>query len=165
MSVSRQNVIGCMSFAAVLMTGVTPAYAQKFVNPATTPSPSSGTFANAATPPSGSWSADGNMFLTYTRSGVNTGTFTGPYVQEIEVIVHPDGHTNFRGTNTCVCTVEGQTGTLVVRFQGTGIAGAQFSGSYVVISGTDGLENLRGHGTFEGAGLTGTYAGQHHFDP
>jgi hypothetical protein len=132
---------------------------------ATRPSPSSGTFANAPDPPSASRSAGGNTFLTFTRSGVLTGTYTRVYVQENEVIIHPDGHTNFRGTNTCVCTVEGQSGTVVFRFQGTGMAGAQFGGSFVIVSGTDGLQNLRGHGTFEGAGLSGTYSGQHHFEP
>ena len=132
---------------------------------ATKPSATSGTFANAPDPPSASRSADGNLFLTYTRPGVLTGTFTGAYVQEVEVVIHPDGHTNFRGTETCVCSVEGQPGTLVIRFQGTGLAGAQFSGQYVIVSGTDGLESLRGHATFEGAGLSGTYSGQHHFHP
>jgi hypothetical protein len=164
MSVSRQNLRGCMLLAAVLIAGVTPTSAQNIGNQST-PSASSGTFANGPTPPSESRSADGNLFLTYTRPGVNTGTYTGPYVQELEVVIHPNGRTNFRGTTTCVCTVEGQTGTLVIRFQGTGMAGAQFSGSYVVVGGTDGLENLRGQGIFAGAGLTGTYSGRHHFDP
>ena len=64
-------------------------------------------------------------------------------------------------------TVNGIPSTCIIKFQGKGEGvGMPITGTWVILSGTDGLANLHGELKVEGtAGVELNYAGQIHFDP
>src|SRR5207249_462231 len=59
-------------------------------------------------------SADGNTILEGVQEGVIGGTFTGTWVEQFRLVVHPDGATNFHSFLTVVGTADGcGTGTIL----------------------------------------------------
>jgi len=127
------------------------------------PEPSSGTFGPTGAPAAVSArTADGNTFIDLTaRPGAFTGTFTGTYSEDLRIVVHGDGSTNFSAELTCQCIVDGKSGTITIRLNGTGTP-AGFEAHYRITGGTGALAGLHGQGTL--GGPAGTYAGEHHFD-
>jgi hypothetical protein len=103
--------------------------------------------------------ADGNSFYSQTNTGAISGTFSGPFVTEIRLIVHSDGSDEFVGTRTCTCTVDGKIGIVVFRLVGNGIFGALVQGTFTVLSATDELEGLHGEADFVGVFGATTYSG------
>ena len=138
---------------------------------ATSPSEGSGAF--AFTPGSLSATtrmADGNVIIEGRGAGTFTGTLSGPFTQTLHQVIHPNGTSTFQGTATCTCTIQGRTGTVVLRFEGSGGATPTmpFDGRFVTQHGTLGLSDLRATGTFHGVGAgavpSGTYTIRYHFD-
>ncbi len=78
--------------------------------------------------------------------------------------MHANGTTSLRGEGTCVCTVEGRSGTFDYRFGGSGIFPTSGSGRYVVGHGTGGLAGLHAQGPFSGDFAVANLGGQYHFD-
>ena len=79
---------------------------------------------------------------------------------------HHAGTATVQGTLTCTCVVDGRTGTLTLRFEGTQAGpAAPVDGQFVVQDATGGLAGLRGTGTFHDVGPAGTYTVRYHFDP
>ena len=118
--------------------------------------------------------ADGNMFFEATSEDVWTGTFEGHSHCVERVVIHPSGSWNAEGLCTFEsCTVTGESGTLVIHFVGTKPGPtADWSGRWVILSGTGDLANLHGQGTWWGPGAPAPgvegfvdYSGQIHFDP
>jgi len=110
--------------------------------------------------------ADGNTFLTATANDAFAGSFTGPYTEQFVFVTHPNGTATVQGTLTCTCVVDGRTGTLTLRFEGTQAGpAAAVDGQFVVQDATGGLAGLRGVGTFHDVGPAGTYTVRYHFDP
>jgi DNA-binding CsgD family transcriptional regulator len=60
-----------------------------------------------------------NKIYSYTQQEVDYGDITGSITVEETAIVHPDNTTNFYGTSTCSCTVDGKSGTLMYSYNGT----------------------------------------------
>jgi len=140
-----------------------------------------------ATPPtivSGTWYytpwiastrfADGNMFMeAYTSVPPDRweGTFDGTSVDEYKGVIHPTGAWNADGVALFDGVVGGREGTLVIEFVGKKTdAEADWSGKWVILSGTGELANLRGQGTWWGPGAPGVgiegsveYSGKIHF--
>ena len=132
---------------------------------ATAPTEASGTIQETALVPTGMRTADGNLFISMSVFGTFSGTYAGDFVQELELIIHSDGSSNFHGTSVCVCTVAGVgSGTLVWRVIGTGTP-TTGAGTYTIVSGTGDLESARGQGTFTAAGGTAIYSGRQHYEP
>ena len=138
---------------------------------ATGPQVGRGTFANTAfTSPPTSRLADGNFFFEEHLMGVIDGTIEGARTLVVTGVVHPDSTLNFNGTETCVCTVDGRSGSFVDRFEGTG-SGLTFTGSLTVLRGTGDLRDLHAVATFTGAinpatGLgAASYSVDYRFDP
>jgi len=131
---------------------------------ATPPSPVSGTFAVASVTTTSTRTAGGNTFITLTRTAVVSGTFTGITTDEVLLVMHANGTTSLRGEGTCVCTVEGRSGTFDYRFGGSGIFPTSGSGRYVVGHGTGGLAGLHAQGPFNGDFAVANLGGQYHFD-
>ena len=109
----------------------------------------------------------GNTIITDVVAGSLTGLFSGPIVAERRIVLHPNGTITGQALETFTGSVAaptgGQAGGLVFRLVFTGDAAAgTFSGSFIILSGTGGLANLHGHGTFDGSLITGagTYCGQ-----
>jgi uncharacterized protein DUF3224 len=131
---------------------------------ATPPSPVTGTFAVVTATTTSTRTADGNTFITLTRTASISGTFTGISTDTVKLVMHSNGTTSLRGAGTCVCTIEGRSGTFDYRFQGSGIFPTSGSGRYVVGHGTGGLEGLHATGPFTGDFFVANLGGQYHFD-
>ena len=126
----------------------------------------SGTFTNLSSVTTSFRQADGNTFVSQTVSVVYAGDFAGPVTEQIDVVIHPDGSSNFKGADVCVCTVAGRSGTIVLPFSGTGDPSGFLSGRFSIGDGTGDLANLHGVGTFQSStGVGGPFSGVYHLDP
>lgn len=131
---------------------------------ATRPSPTLSTFAVVAATTTDTRTADGNTFITVRRTAVLTGTFTGTTTDTVVLVMHSNGTTSANGAGTCVCSVEGRTGTFDYRFRGSGTFPTSLSGRYVAGHGTAGLKGLHAEGPFSGTFLVASVGGQYHFN-
>ena len=146
-----------------LVAGATAALTA--VPAAVTPSkPTTGTFGVIAAAPTETRTADGTTFITLQRTAMLTGTFTGVTTDTVNVVMHANGTTSIHGVGSCVCTVEGRTGTFEYRFRGAGTFPTSVSGTYVAGHGTGGLEGLHGVGRFSGTFLLAALDGQYHIE-
>jgi Protein of unknown function (DUF3224) len=127
----------------------------------------SGTFTNLGSVTTSFRQADGNTFVSQIVSVVYAGDFAGPVTEQIDLVIHPDGSSNFKGTDVCACTtVAGLSGTIVLPFSGTGDPSGFLSGRFSIGDGTGDLANLHGVGTFQSStGMGGPFSGVYHFDP
>ncbi len=78
---------------------------------ASPPRPSSGTFSVVTQTITDSRQADGNTFLTVSRTAALTGTYAGSTTDVIKLVLHEDGSLNLRGEGVCTCVVDGRVGT------------------------------------------------------
>jgi hypothetical protein len=110
--------------------------------------------------------AGGNTILVVTFADTYTGTFAGSASGIANVVIHK-GSLNVHHTDTFTGTVNGRSGTMVIRFEGQGEGvGLPLKGNWVIISATGDLATIHGEGTFEGiAGVTITLTGNIHFAP
>ena len=131
---------------------------------ATPPSPVTGAFSVVTATTTSTRTAGGNTFITLTRVAAVSGTFTGTTTDEVLLVMHASGTTSLRGEGTCVCTVEGRSGTFDYRFGGSGIFPTSGSGRYVVGHGTGGLAGLHAAGPFSGDFAVANLGGRYHFD-
>jgi hypothetical protein len=131
---------------------------------ASTPQSSSGTFGPTGSGTITTRTADGNVIIDIAaRPGAFTGTFAGTYSEDLRIVVHKDGSDNFSAELTCACVVDGRTGTMTVKLDGTGsLPGGTFQAHYRIVAGTGDLANLRGEGMLSFP--PPTYSGEHHFD-
>ena len=124
--------------------------------------------------------ADGNYFVSFADCGTWTGGLEGDVCDAGEMVFHSSGAVFGKYTvwfdgkvcdeSTGACLGEG---TLEIHFVGQGVdeeVGMQ--GTWVILSGTDGLANLQGHGTWWGWGSDGVpgtpdlfFSGQVHQAP
>ncbi|HEX9267160.1 MAG TPA: DUF3224 domain-containing protein [Candidatus Limnocylindria bacterium] len=132
---------------------------------ATEPSSGSGTFVFTSMTPTGARTADSNTIITATATGALSGALTGTFTDELRQVLHADGTSEFHGTLTCTCTVQGMKGTVVLRFEGSGTGGS--AGQFTVVSASGNLEGLHGQGTFAqtSPAVAGTYEINMHRDP
>jgi hypothetical protein len=109
-------------------------------------------------------SADGNMILTASFTGVLTGTFAGAFSEESREALHPSGEGNVEGNVTCACTVTGVgTGLLMFGFTAFAEPDGTFTGKFEILSATGGLSGLHAQATFSSPnGVSATYSGQIH---
>jgi hypothetical protein len=139
--------------------------------------------------------AGANVFVdVYNKGTFTTGDIIGSFEQTFSVVVHygsPDIVANLNPSNptlnpeapfnwrdmdrTFTGTVLGVSGGFTMRLQATGYGNSlkgpiyyDLQGTWVIISGTGGLADLHGQGTWwhSRTGFTGLeYEGQVHFDP
>lgn len=113
-------------------------------------------------------SAGGNTFFVDVAGGEYVGL--GTYTQTDYFLLHADGTGVFRGVDTCVCTIDGRSGTITVRYTGTMAADGTFVSPFVIVNGTGDLAGIHGTGVTTGA-FTGvlpvfyTNVMQYHFAP
>jgi len=137
---------------------------------ATAPSTGSGTFTfTSMTPAAPPRTAGPNTVITATATGILSGALAGTFTEELRQVFHADGTSEFHGTVTCTCTVGVMAGTIVIRFEGSGIGGSAGSveGQFTVVSASGDLEGLHGQGTFAqtSPAVAGTYEINMHRDP
>lgn len=137
--------------------------------------------AEPPTPASGDWTyvpfdveivkvAGQNTFIEGKDTGTWTGTFTGTSTEEFILVNHAKaGFNYYSGVIEFTGTVQGQSGTMVIRTNGKQDPGTVvpgpglWEGSWVIVSGTGDLVNVHGQGTFTGPSLDLDYSGQIHF--
>lgn len=130
-----------------------------------------------ATPVSGDWTyvpavvgfeEFGPHLLLYgTDVGTWTGTFEGTSYEEFTLMFHASGDNYYRGLMEFEGTVDGRSGTMIIQAWGVqspgGIepgTGGDWSGSWVILSGTGELEGIEGRGSFAGPSLDLDYWGK-----
>jgi hypothetical protein len=137
-----------------------------------------GVFAVQASPPeaaAGSWTyapssiikvvtAGCNQFTYMIDEGTFDGTFTGTEMEIGVVTEHCNGRWSYKGNLTFTGTVNGQSGTLEMRIVGRADDFSDWLGTWVILSGTNELENLHGQGTWYGAPGNLEYEGNIHFE-
>jgi hypothetical protein len=98
-----------------------------------------------------------HTFLRISEAGEWTGTITGHADEWGEVVIHSSGPWYYEGTVPFEsATVSGMTGGLVIStFGWRPDVGAEWVGTWEIISGRGGLASLRGGGTWEGPGWLG----------
>jgi hypothetical protein len=103
---------------------------------------------------------------TVTEHDTYAGTLQGITVGESTLRLEASGNFTLEGRHAFAGTVDGVSGTLVLLIEARGTFPTFFEGQLVILSGTDGLSNLRGSWTIQGIpGYAGTYSGQVHLDP
>lgn len=113
-------------------------------------------------------SAGGNTFFVDVAGGEYVGL--GTYTQTDYFLLHADGTGVFRGVDTCVCTIDGRSGTITVRYTGTMAADGTFVSPFVIVNGTGDLAGIHGTGVTTGV-FTGSFPAfytnvmQYHFAP
>jgi Protein of unknown function (DUF3224) len=127
----------------------------------------SGAFTIAITPVSVR-TADGNTFLDYTFTEVMSGGVVGTRTGSGVAVFHPDGSINTENSGLFVGSVEGRSGTVVVRYRGSG-SFSDAHGNFSIEDATGGLAGLHMEGSDAGAAtgpttLAGTYTFGVHFD-
>jgi len=107
-----------------------------------------------------------NTVISMTDEGTFDGTFVGTETEDGMVVIHCNGKWSFKGNLSFEGTVNGsQPGTMEMRIVGTSSDGTLWQGTWVILSGTEGLATLRGQGTWWGPGGHLEYAGNYHFEP
>lgn len=137
---------------------------------ATPPTPVSGTFDYTFEITDERW-ADGHYFFEATEWETWEGDFEGTAVSFFRVVWFnfDSGPLNVWLRADFEGTVMGREGTLVIQLVGWRYLPEDWSGQWVIISGTGELANLRGQGIWGGPGFGAPgpdiwYSGQIHFD-
>jgi hypothetical protein len=117
-----------------------------------------------------------NTFIYILEENTNwTGTFQGTATDNGVVVEYCSGKASYKGVASFVGEVNGESGSLEISVVGqySYEQGAwNWKGQWVILSGTEGLANLRGQGTWFGPGAGGPfvwgnvdYEGSYHFEP
>ena len=108
---------------------------------------------------------EGNTVITGTETVVMSGTLVGTLVHDVTIVVKTDGSFTLHGTGTFSGAVNGVSGGFTYSIKGKGVLGpvAALQGTFTILSGSGGLTDLGGRGSFQGIPMTGgTYAVQVH---
>ncbi|HSF84375.1 MAG TPA: hypothetical protein VLG28_01785 [Acidimicrobiia bacterium] len=131
----------------------------------------SGTWDYTLTAPPEIEVAGPNVFFYGQDRGEWGGTFEGYSQEEFVLVCHPTaGFSFYKGEMTFYGTVFDEAGaphegTMVLKTNGKQYSdacepsSALWEGHWVIISGTEGLANVHGHGTFDGPSFHLRYAG------
>jgi hypothetical protein len=111
--------------------------------------------------------AGGNTIVTRELTQAWSGGLSGTAEVAQTTVNHPNGEFTSQVTATCTCTVQGVSGILYLRSQGSSDPNAEiFHGRWTIVGGEGGLAGLHGQGTssqvFPGPVL---YEGEVHFAP
>jgi hypothetical protein len=110
-----------------------------------------------------------NIVTRIHSTGTTSGTFSGTTTGDFMEVVRASGDSRIHGFVTCLCTVEGRTGTVVF----ANVASASFDpvtfeflllGRVVAIQASGELEGLHAQLDVVFDGRSTTYTGSYHFD-
>jgi hypothetical protein len=108
-----------------------------------------------------------NTIIQFSSAFVFTGTLSGTCSGMERDVIHQDRSRTFFGTCNFVGTVEGGSGTLLIRYEGSGSL-ASFGGNAVGYDGAGGLTGLSWQASWSAQvtgplSAAGTYSGRVHF--
>jgi hypothetical protein len=109
--------------------------------------------------------AGGTTIVDFSAPVAFSGGIVGTATSTGTEIIAPTGDFTVQAVVTCSCSVAGRSGDLVLGFTGTGSFLTQQKQGQFVVSGSGGLADLHGDGSFTQSGLTGTYVADVHFNP
>jgi hypothetical protein len=158
--VSVRILVALLTTSTVVTTAVTANAAE--------PQLAQGTFAFAVVAVTSIRQADSNILISQTLQGQFAGDAAGAVDETEQLIVHPTGEVEFKGTDVCSCTVAGRSGTVVDSFDGRVAGDGQLNGTVRSISSSGGLAGLHFEGVIAGPTTgpnAGTYRIRMHFDP
>ncbi|MEE8114795.1 MAG: hypothetical protein V3T23_10615 [Nitrososphaerales archaeon] len=94
---------------------------------------------------------DNGLIDRHSRTGMLTGTFSGPVTSIEQVLIDSEGRFSALIFDFCdLCTVDGKSGMLLFRIVGRGpVAAGVAEASWSIVAGTGELANLCGEGTFK----------------
>ena len=112
-----------------------------------------------------------NVFISNSATGTWTATtlLAGDVTEDFVVVIHKGLHGTYQGLVTFEGVVDGKEGTLQIKTNGSGPwppnpePEGDWSGSWVILSGTDDLSNLRGQGSWWGPLGNLLFDGKVHF--
>ena len=113
------------------------------------PAGEGGTFALGFSP-TAVRSADGNTFISFTFVENIQGALNGTRTGVGTLVVHPDGTVNARDSGVFVGTIDGASGTAILRVDASGTFSA-VNANFTVSDGTDGLAGVHVEGTVAGS--------------
>jgi hypothetical protein len=112
--------------------------------------------------------AGGNIFLNLIFQGIMAGDVAGTWTNTQVNVAHPNGTVTITGTQLADWTFAGRSGTVNSRFSVSVVPNRPtfIQGTFVILSATGDLANLRGEGTVDTASPTGfSVTLSLHFDP
>ena len=137
----RRSLVGLAAVAVTAIAGVQPAIAsQGPVGSGSFQFLSAGTIISSRM-------VGPDLVIDITTPAVIGGTLAGNLVFVETDVIHPDHSFDFSGTMTCQCTVDGRSGTLVIKARGATAADGSTTGKFKILEGTGGLAGLEGRGT------------------
>ncbi len=138
-----------MKMAALLLVALVPLLAVTTVN--AKPTVSTGTISLVSFKPISSVTHGHTTLNVSDITLAFTGGLTGTASGRLRGVINDrTGVEHFRGLVKFTGTVDGKTGTVWMRFEGT-IKGTSIHGHFVLRGGAEGLKGLHGHATFEGS--------------
>jgi hypothetical protein len=108
-----------------------------------------------------------NLFVDTSEDGVWTGTFNGTSTESGRIALHCSGAVSFHAIVSFEGTVDGKYGTFKMSVVGSKPdQSSDWTGKYVILSGTGELAGLKSQGIWYGPGPSGIdYKGNYHFEP
>lgn len=113
-----------------------------------------------------------NLFAKTSEVGTWTGTFNGTSTESGRIALHCSGAVSFNAIVSFEGTVDGKYGTFKMSVVGSKPdLSSDWTGTYVILSGTGELAGLKSQGIWYGPGASGGgwgdiyYDGNYHFEP
>ena len=137
----RRSLVGLAAIAVSAIAGVQPALAaQEPVGAGSFQFLSAGTITSSRM-------VGPDLVIDITTPAVIGGTLSGSLVFVETDVIHPDHSFDFSGTMTCQCTVDGGSGTIVIKARGRSAVDGSSVGRFRIVDGTGGLAGIEGRGT------------------
>lgn len=159
----RARWLGALAAALILVLAALPAYYARAAGP---PIEASGTYVRTSFAQSNIRSVGEVTMFDFTETQALTGAISGTTVLQGSCVVRPALQAVCQAISMFTGTVDGHSGTAEFReVVFIDLTAGTLHGSFTIVSGTDDLATLHGHGTFQAARGSGSYAAQLIFAP
>ena len=159
----RARWLGVLTAALILVLAAPPAYHARAAGP---PIDASGAYVRTSFAQSNIRIMGEVTMFDFTETQALTGAISGTTVLQGSCAVPPTLQAVCQAISTFTGTVDGHSGTAEFRdIVFIDLTTGTLHGSFTIISGTDDLATLHGHGTFQAVRGSGSYAAQLVFGP
>lgn len=159
----RARWLAALAAALILVLAASPAYHARAAGP---PIEATGAYVRTGFAQSNVRSVGKVTMFDFTETQSLTGTFSGTTVLQGSCVVRPALQAVCQAISTFTGTVDGNSGTAEFRdVVFIDLTTGTLHGSFTIVSGTDDLATLHGHGTFQAVRGSGSYEAQLIFAP